>query len=84
MSGAQKYKKDSQVVSLFTLLGSVIAKASCKYVGEIDPCTQVMTWHKRIGAYGLLFLAGEVREKTRKEFIYFEQASRQVERQTYV
>jgi len=43
--GAQKRKKDSQVVSLFTLSGSVRAKA-CKYVGEIDPwCLQ--SYNKR-------------------------------------
>jgi len=35
--GAQKCKKDSQVVSLFTLLGSAHAKGARKYVGEIDP-----------------------------------------------
>jgi hypothetical protein len=35
--GAQKRKKDSQVVNLFTLLGSACAKAVRKYVGEIDP-----------------------------------------------
>jgi hypothetical protein len=34
--GAQKRKKDSQVVSLFTLLGSTRVKAEGKYVGEID------------------------------------------------
>jgi len=35
--GAQKRKKDSQVVSLFTLLGSMSVKAERKYVGEIEP-----------------------------------------------
>jgi len=35
--GAQKCKKDSQVVSLFTLLGSMSIKAERKYVGEIEP-----------------------------------------------
>jgi len=35
MSGAQKRKKDSQIVSLFTLLGSTSLKAERKYVGEI-------------------------------------------------
>jgi len=35
--GAQKRKKDSQVVSLFTLLGSSSVKAERKYVGEIEP-----------------------------------------------
>jgi len=38
--GAQKRKKDSQVVSLFKLTGSEHAKASCKHVGEIDPRCQ--------------------------------------------
>jgi len=38
-SGAQKRKKDSQVVSLFTLLGSTSVKAERKYVGEIVPRT---------------------------------------------
>jgi len=37
--GAQKRKKDSQVVSLFTLLGSMSVKAGRKYVGEIEPRT---------------------------------------------
>jgi len=36
--GAQKRKKDSQVFSLFTLLGSTHVKAERKYVGEIEPC----------------------------------------------
>jgi len=36
-SVAQKRTKGSQVVSLFTLLGSALAKAARKYVGEIDP-----------------------------------------------
>jgi hypothetical protein len=40
MRGAQKRKKDSQVVSLFKLLGSVRAKAARKHVGEIDPRSQ--------------------------------------------
>ncbi len=40
--GAQKRKKDSQVVSLFTLLGSSSVKAERKYVGEIEP-TNVIT-----------------------------------------
>ena len=35
--GAQKRKKDSQVINLFTLLASARAKAVRKYVGEIDP-----------------------------------------------
>jgi len=35
--GAQKRKKDSQVISLFTLLGSTSVKAERKYVGEIEP-----------------------------------------------
>ncbi len=35
--GAQKRKKDSQVVSLFTHLGSTSVKAERKYVGEIEP-----------------------------------------------
>jgi len=35
--GAQKHKKDSQVFSLFTLLGSTSVKAERKYVGEIEP-----------------------------------------------
>ncbi len=35
--GAQKRKKDSQVVSLFTLLGYTSVKAECIYVGEIEP-----------------------------------------------
>jgi hypothetical protein len=35
--GAQKRKKDSQVVSLFTLLGSTSVKAERKYVVEIEP-----------------------------------------------
>ncbi len=38
-SGAQKLKKDSQVVSLFTLLGCTSVKAERKYVGEIEPCS---------------------------------------------
>jgi len=38
--GAQKCKKGSQVVSLFTLLGSANEKAACTYVGEIDPRSQ--------------------------------------------
>jgi hypothetical protein len=33
--GAQKRKKDSKVVNLFTLLGSVYANVVRKYVGEI-------------------------------------------------
>ena len=33
---AQKHKKGSQVISLFMLLGSTLAKATRKYVGEID------------------------------------------------
>jgi len=37
MRGAQKRKKDSQVVSLFTLLGYTSVKAECIYVGEIEP-----------------------------------------------
>jgi len=38
MPGAQKRKKDSQVVNLFMmLLESAFAKAERKYVGEIDP-----------------------------------------------
>jgi len=37
VGGAQKRKKDSQVVSLFMLLGSAHAKALLKHVGEIDP-----------------------------------------------
>jgi hypothetical protein len=37
MRGAQKRKKDSQVVSLLKLSGSARAKAARKYVGEIDP-----------------------------------------------
>ncbi len=36
---AQKCKKDSQVISLFTLSVSTIVKAERKYVGEID------TWY---------------------------------------
>jgi len=35
--GVQNHKKDSQVISLFTLSGSAGAKAVPKYVGEIDP-----------------------------------------------
>jgi len=38
--GAQKHKKDSQVISLFTLLGLTCAKAARKHVGEIDPWCQ--------------------------------------------
>ncbi len=34
--GTQKRKKDSQVISLFTLSGSTRVKAERKYVGEID------------------------------------------------
>ncbi len=34
--GAQKRKKDSQVISLFTLLEYVSVKVECKYVGEIE------------------------------------------------
>ncbi len=34
--GAQKRKKDSQVISLFTLSKSMSVKVECKYVGEID------------------------------------------------
>jgi len=41
--GAQKRKKDSQVVSLFTLLGSTSVKAERKYVDEID------TWSLKKG-----------------------------------
>jgi hypothetical protein len=37
MRGAQKHKKDSQVVSLFTLSGSAYVKDARKYVGEINP-----------------------------------------------
>jgi len=33
--GAQKHKKDSPVISLFTLWGSTSVKADRKYVGEI-------------------------------------------------
>jgi len=36
-SGVQKHKKDSHVVSLFTLSGSARTKAAHKHVGEIDP-----------------------------------------------
>jgi len=36
---AQKRKKDSQVISLFTLSGSTSVKAERKYVGEIDTCS---------------------------------------------
>jgi len=39
MRGAQKHVRDSQVVNLFTLLGSARTKAVRNYVGEIDPCT---------------------------------------------
>jgi len=35
--GAQKRKKNSQVVSLFMLWGSTSLKAESKYVGEIEP-----------------------------------------------
>jgi len=35
--GAQKHKKDSIVVSLFTVRGSARAKAARKYVDEIEP-----------------------------------------------
>jgi len=35
--GAQKRKKDSQVISLFMLSGSTSVKAERKYVGEIEP-----------------------------------------------
>ncbi len=35
--GAQKCKKDSQVISLFMLLGSTRVKAERKCVGEIEP-----------------------------------------------
>jgi len=35
--GAQKRKKDSQVISLFMLSGSASVKAECKYVVEIEP-----------------------------------------------
>jgi hypothetical protein len=35
-SGAQKRKKDSQVVSLLTLMESARTNAARKYVGEID------------------------------------------------
>jgi len=35
--GAQTRKKDSQVISLFTLLGSTSVKAERKYVGKIEP-----------------------------------------------
>ncbi len=34
--GTQKRKKVSQVISLFTLLGSTSVKAERKYVGEIE------------------------------------------------
>jgi len=39
MRGAQKRKKDSQVINLFTLLGSAHAKAVRKYVSEIQHFT---------------------------------------------
>ncbi len=39
--GAQKFKKDSQVVSLFTLLGFTSIKAEHKYVGEIKPMSRL-------------------------------------------
>jgi len=39
--GAQKRKKDSQVVSLFTLSRSTSVKADRKIVGEIEPCRSV-------------------------------------------
>jgi len=42
--GAQKRKKDSEVISLFTFLGSTTVKAKSKYVGEIDPWCQ---FHQR-------------------------------------
>jgi hypothetical protein len=44
---AQKRKKDSQVVTLFTLLESACAKALSKYVGEIDPLIQHPTFRKK-------------------------------------
>jgi hypothetical protein len=47
--GAQKRKKDGQVVKFFTLSESVCAKAASKYVGEIDPCCQDI--------YGTLYLS---------------------------
>ncbi len=40
----QKRKKDSQVVSLFTLSGSALTKASSKHVGEIDPLRLARMW----------------------------------------
>jgi len=39
--GAQNRKKNSQVVSLFMLLGSTSVKAERKYVGEIEPNKKV-------------------------------------------
>jgi len=49
--GAQKLKKDSQVVSLFMLLGSTSVKAERKYVGEIEPCSVFGEFHRPRQAY---------------------------------
>ncbi len=35
---AKKRKKDSQVISIFTLLGSTSIKAVCKTVVKLTPC----------------------------------------------
>jgi len=37
MPRSQKRKKDSQVVSLFMLLGSVLAKAACRMLMKFNP-----------------------------------------------
>ncbi len=42
--GAHKRRIDSQVVSLFTLSGSALTKASSKHVGEIDPLRLARMW----------------------------------------
>jgi len=43
-------KKDSQVVSLFMLLGSAHTKAALKYVGEIDPYRVTTTLGEEINS----------------------------------
>jgi len=45
--GAQKRKKDSQAISLYTLLGSTSVKAEREYVGEIDPCGLINQLNER-------------------------------------
>ena len=53
--GAQKRKKDSQVISLFMLLGSKSVKAEPKYVGEIEPVYFIV-----MGAFFLVKLLSSI------------------------